>query len=61
MSYCGSVHVLTSMVSVDTKHLSTRYTYTVASFLYIIKLLYNSTVFMVTDAICRYYGLIILF
>ena len=38
MSYCPSVHVLTSIASV-------------ASALYIIKLLYNSTVSMVTDAI----------
>ena len=38
MSYCPSVHVLTSIASV-------------ANALYIIKLLYNSTVSMVMDAI----------
>ena len=38
MSYCLSVRVLTSMASV-------------ANALYIIKLLYNNTVSMVTDAI----------
>ena len=38
MSYCPSVHVLTSIASV-------------ASALYIIKLLYNITVSMETDAI----------
>ena len=38
MTYCPSVHVLTSIASV-------------ANALYIIKLLYNSTVSMVTDAI----------
>ena len=41
MSYCPSVHVLTSIASV-------------ANALYIIKLLYNSTVSMVTDAIYMY-------
>ena len=51
MSYCPSVHVLTSIASVDTIHPSTRDTYTVASALYILKLFYNSTVSMVTDAI----------
>ena len=40
MSYCSSVHILTSIASI-------------ANALYIIKLLYNSTVSMVTDAIHR--------
>ena len=40
MSYCPSVHVLTSIASV-------------ANALYIIKLPYNSTVSMVMDAICN--------
>ena len=41
MSYCPSVHVLTSIASI-------------ANALYIIKLLYNSTVSMVMDAILCY-------
>ena len=41
MSYCPSVHVLTSIASV-------------ANALYIMKLLYNSTASMVTDAIHSY-------
>ena len=57
MSYCPSVHVLTSIVSVANtlyccKHFILLLTlYTVANALYIIKLLYDSTVFMVTDTI----------
>ena len=41
MSYCPRVHVITSIASV-------------ANTLYIIKLLYNSTVVMVMDAIMLY-------
>ena len=41
MSYCPSVHVLTGIASI-------------ANALYIMKLLYNSTVSMVTDAIHSY-------
>ena len=57
LSYCLSVHILTSIASVDITHihfnyiqLSAKYNCTAAKALYIIKLLYNSTVSMATDA-----------